>query len=577
MMLATAEVEEIESGTIVDDRYIVRQKIGRGNMATVYLATDELANREVAIKIMSARLVGRPDRVRRFFNEHRFTTIVGRHDNIVFTYGDGRLGGEDGTPYLVMERVIGPSLELMIALDRRLEAPRAARVILGVAKALQVVHAVGIVHRDIKPGNILIAVPETGDGEVPKLADFGLAVHVRDDGNGALRPRMTLHDQLPGSSGYMAPELVDRVQPHASADVFGLGMVLAEALVGRNPYYGIAREDYLAEVTRPDWSLAERVLTQIESEPLRSLVVDCTRRDPRDRPSVADVIARLEPIAASSSVDSMPRLSPDLEVCRTPTVAAMASEVLVATDRPSPGESAPSADGDTTAGRPAARSRSPHRWRWIGAVILLVGIGLALALVTPDAQKHAAPATRVEPSLDQSAAAALAVSTTDDGGSTTGVLETGETDPEGSSTTDEVAVTSDDESGSTGGLASSVPDQHTGGPRKRRRGTGKDDRGGSGDDDVEKSDPPPTRVEPEPVECATVRSSIEQARRDGRWSRLPYNIKAKRACFEATEYRRLLVEALARSGRHAECIEAAGSSSDPKIQPWVEQCKGNQP
>lgn len=151
MMAAVSTSDALGPGTIVDARYRIDQEIGRGNMAVVYLAVDELASREVALKVMSERLVSRADRVQRFFKEHELGAEIGRHENIVATLAHGRLEGDTGTPYLVMERIVGPSLDLMLAMHERLDSRRALGIALGVARGLEAIHGAGVVHRDVKP------------------------------------------------------------------------------------------------------------------------------------------------------------------------------------------------------------------------------------------------------------------------------------------------------------------------------------------------------------------------------------------------------------------------------------------
>jgi len=513
-------------------------------MATVYLATDELTNSEVAVKLMSPRLVGRPEREQRFFNECRFIGRVGRHDNVVVMLGDGRINGKDGAPYLVMERVIGPSLEFLLAIEDRLGSERAARIALGVAKGLQATHAAGVVHRDVKPGNVVVAQPDDdSEVEVAKLLDFGLAAVIPDGTEGA-QSRLTLHGQIPGSAGYMPPESTTCLEPDPSADVFGLGMLLVEILVGKPPYESMSRPEYLAEVTRDGWSLSQSVLDQIESVSLRSLVVACTRSDPRDRPTMAEVILRLEAVVGSAAVLSIsaPRMVPMPEV----------------------GGGAPA--------EAKAGPQSRRAWLWVVIALLLLGGGVVIGVWMHglDGKIHAG---------GRSVPVSLATSTTvyeETAGGETSEGGTSDAKPvssgEGESSTS--GADRDDEQVTTTGDGPRPPrSKH----RRRRRSddTAGDDEGG----DAESGEPETPAPEPDrsSAECDPLRHSVAEMRREGGWSRIPFVLKANRACFGPKEYRRLLVEALARLGLNAECIEAAGTSDDPKIDKWVQQCKGNQP
>src|SRR5690606_14101572 len=250
-----------------------------------------------------------------FLNEYEFSVKVGRHENIVATLAQGRLGGEDGAPYLVMERIVGPSLDLMLAMHGRLDPEQACRIALGIARGVEAMHRAGVVHRDIKPSNVMVAELEDGKGGVAKILDFGLATSAKLAREGDHRPRLTLHEQIPGSSGYMAPEVAERADPHPSVDVFGFGMLLVELLTGRNPYEGMSRDEYLVEVTRKGWALPSAVLDQIDPSVLDSLVVACTQRRPEERPSMTEVVRSLVDVIdpAPTAVDSMAATKPRLD------------------------------------------------------------------------------------------------------------------------------------------------------------------------------------------------------------------------------------------------------------------------
>ena len=203
----------LREGSLLGERYRLERMLATGGMATVWLARDERLRRPVAVKILSDTLVADPAYLRRFRREARLAASLS-HPNLVKVYD---FGGGDDRPYLAMEYVEGQSLADRISAGtaRRLDSSRLARELL---KALDHIHGAGIVHRDVKPGNVLIAP----DGTV-KLTDFGIA-----QPEGATR--LTSTGFVIGTRSYIAPE-VGRGEPAtARSDLYSCGMVLREAI-----------------------------------------------------------------------------------------------------------------------------------------------------------------------------------------------------------------------------------------------------------------------------------------------------------------------------------------------------------
>ncbi|MCX4239631.1 serine/threonine protein kinase [Paraliomyxa miuraensis] len=537
----------LEPGTVVDARYRICQEIGRGNMGTVYRATDELTGREVAIKIMSRRLVHRRDRVQRFLNEYELSVKVGRHENIVATLAQGRLRGEDGAPYLVMERIVGPSLDILLAMHRRLDPQQACSIALGIARGVEAMHRARVVHRDIKPSNVMVSEPDDGSGGVAKILDFGLATVAKLHGESDPRPRLTLHEQIPGSSGYMAPEVANHADPHPSVDVFGFGMLLVELLTGRTPHEGMSRDEYLVEVTREDWALPPAMLDQIESDELKALVVACTQRRPEARPTMTAVVRALV-----ASIDRH----------------ATAMDPMAATN--------PRIDEET---EPTGRALSPApRWRrglngWLVASVVMVVLagGLGGTLLLPSHAGNEAETGEPPPPEPQPWSASPTLSKAGDGEAD------GETATDsGGSTSPDVGTsdTTGEDDSSTG-----ADDPALGQPRPRARQERapvqqKDrQRGKQAGADQDSADDSAGGPASNAAECELLQDSISAMRAEGGWSRILFLIKDQRACFGRAEYRRLRVEALARSGKHDECIKAGADSDDPQVVAWVDKCK----
>ena len=212
----------IGSGSVVGGRYRLGERLGRGGMADVFDGFDERLDRPVAVKVLRPGMATRPDVRRRFEVEARSAAKLS-HPNVVSIYDTG---DDDGFAWIVMERLPGETLADRVSAGPA-EPDWLRRVAGDVLGALGAAHAAGIIHRDIKPGNILIGA----DG-CAKVADFGIAksIEIVDD---------TTHTgQLVGTPAYLAPERIDGEPATPSSDLYSLGVVLYEALAGTKPFSG---------------------------------------------------------------------------------------------------------------------------------------------------------------------------------------------------------------------------------------------------------------------------------------------------------------------------------------------------
>ncbi|HEX2192616.1 MAG TPA: serine/threonine-protein kinase [Acidimicrobiales bacterium] len=239
------------AGEVLAGRYEVGELLGRGGMAEVRAGTDRRLGRPVAIKFLLPEMAARPDIRTRFEAEARAAASLS-HPNAVAVFDTGE---HDGAPYIVMERLPGETLaDRMAARPGPAQDIEAVRTLAAeVLGALGAAHATGLVHRDVKPANILVAA----DGRA-KVADFGIAKSVQDTPTGDL----TVTGQLLGTPAYLAPERLDGAPASPRADIWSLGVVLYELLAGTRPFVaetplGMARAAAAGEHTplgelRPD-------------------------------------------------------------------------------------------------------------------------------------------------------------------------------------------------------------------------------------------------------------------------------------------------------------------------------------
>jgi hypothetical protein len=315
-------------------------------MAEVFVARDERLERDVAVKIFHG--TGAADR-RRFVEEARLLAGLAHH-NLVRVLDAGE---SETTPYIVLEYIDGPSLADVIRRDGALPEARVRSLARDLASALAYVHVNGVVHRDVKPSNVLI----DGNGH-GRLTDFGVARLVD-------QTRVTQTATVIGTAAYMAPEQIEGRDVGPAADVYSLGLVVIEMLTGTRAFPGPAHEAALARLIRDP-----EIPASVDAR-LRSLLSAMTARDPVARPAAADVAVLL----AESGADTSPVAAPATAAVaftrsmpspnarrrpRVPLVAALAGSLAAAgvlayvvTERTGTGGEPP------TASPPVARTAVP--------------------------------------------------------------------------------------------------------------------------------------------------------------------------------------------------------------------------
>jgi eukaryotic-like serine/threonine-protein kinase len=257
------------AGTLLAGRYRLDEPIGVGGFGEVWRATDAVLSRPVAVKLLDPGHARQPEALARFRAEARRAAAVW-HVNIAHIY-DYDEPADGARPYLVMELVDGPCLAGVLA-GGPLDSGRTMDIVAQTAAGLQAAHATGLIHRDIKPGNLLLA----SDGTV-KITDFGISRAI-----GSVS--VTATGVVMGTAGYLAPERIAGAQAAPASDLYALGIVAYECLTGAPPFTGQPLDVACAHRDRPVAPLPASVPANVSA-----LVMQLVAKDPAWRPGSAEV------------------------------------------------------------------------------------------------------------------------------------------------------------------------------------------------------------------------------------------------------------------------------------------------
>jgi hypothetical protein len=385
------------AGLTFGGRYELQSRIAIGGMGEVWQATDLVIGRQVAIKILKDEYLGDPGFLERFRAEARHAALV-NHEGIanVFDYGE-----EEGSAYLVMELVPGEALSTILEREHVLSTDKVLDIVAQTAAALQAAHAAGLVHRDIKPGNLLI----TPDGRV-KITDFGIA-RIAD------QVPLTATGQVMGTVQYLSPEQASGHPASPTTDIYSLGIVAYEALAGRRPFTGESQVAIaMAQIneTPPD-------LPVTVSEPVRNLVYASIAKNPADRPQSAAHLARAATALRRGDVQAAGAAVPAVLGAAGITAATMLMPNQGANGATAATTVLPSAvagggmaggvvDSETVEEEPVGRKRSPWTWPLIVLIailaIVLIGTLIALMMNRDNAGGNTPTATTERPTASAS-------------------------------------------------------------------------------------------------------------------------------------------------------------------------------
>ena len=297
------------TGELIDNRYLLKRQIASGGMATIYAGIDTRLDRPVAVKVMHAHLANDEAFVSRFIKEAKATAALS-HPNIVSIQDQGWNEGGPPAVFLVMELVEGSTLRDFLNENGPLSVEQTIQFITPVLSALAAAHLIGIIHRDVKPENILISK----DGRI-KVADFGLARNM------TMAQTMTAESSVVlGSVSYLSPEQVQRGIADARSDVYAIGIVLFEMLLGKKPYDGETPIQIAYRHVNDRIPNVKEFKSDIP-EMIADLIFQATAPNPDQRPKdaeqllskVRDIQAKLDPKRRQLSLElDLPPLLPKI-------------------------------------------------------------------------------------------------------------------------------------------------------------------------------------------------------------------------------------------------------------------------
>jgi serine/threonine-protein kinase len=380
-------MSELEPGAIVDGRYKVLRRLGAGGMADVFLVEDEQLSRKVALKLLHRRFSADPGFVERFRREAQAAASL-QHPNVVGIYDRGAF---DGTYYIAMEYLPGRSLKQLIRQEAPLDPLRAIDIAVQILKAARFAHRRGVIHRDLKPHNVIV-----DESDQAKVTDFGIARAGASD--------MTETGSIMGTAQYLSPE---QAQGHAvseSSDLYSIGVVMYEMLTGRVPFDGesavtIALK-HVSEAPVPPSKLNPDIPPALEQAVLWAL-----NKNPADRPADADqfitvleqvresivsgspgeITASMAAIGAGAVAGAGPGAGapPTARTAMMPTAAAIG-----AYEAAGPVESERVIEEYDREPPPPPLGEGGGPWPWVIAllILLLIGGGVAAYLLTRPAK-----------------------------------------------------------------------------------------------------------------------------------------------------------------------------------------------
>jgi serine/threonine protein kinase len=372
-------------GRVIKGRYRVMNTVGEGGMGTVYLAEQISIGRKVALKVLHGEYARDNEFVRRFHQEARMAAALNhRHVTTVFDFDQA----DDGSLFIVMEYLEGRSLSEVIRHEGALPVGRALRIGIQIAEGLEAAHRAGVIHRDVKPQNIMVVGP---DREI-KLMDFGIA-RMRDSS----ATHLTRAGMMMGTPEYMAPEQIEGGEVSEKTDIYAFGVVLYEMLTGLTPFHGATPAAVLTKHLREMPDPLRRHRREVPPA-VEQVVMQALEKNPGARPrSMAEIVQALHELEGRSMEPAVPGtvvVAPTVVAPPSPAPASPGVPPLPAPPPPTTMSPRPRASPGTAVSAPTAVSpetmvapgtvvvrRGPGRHGFLGAPRTRIGVAAALLLV----------------------------------------------------------------------------------------------------------------------------------------------------------------------------------------------------
>ncbi|HEY8258936.1 MAG TPA: serine/threonine-protein kinase [Gemmatimonadales bacterium] len=320
---ALRAIEETDGliGTVIGQRYLVTERIGAGGMGEVFKAQDVRLPRVVAVKVMRPHLAGDPDAIARVIREAaNGSQIRNQYVVDISDYGET----DTGRPYLAMEFIPGESLRALMDREGSLEPRRAVALLLQMAAGLDAAHRLGIVHRDMKPDNVIVYTGDDGDERI-KLVDFGISRAVRDESQ-----HLTKTGFITGTCEFMSPEQVAGRSFDHHTDIYSLGLVAFKTLTGSLPFMGDTPElAMLARLHEPPRRLDEMSPAASWSPATQNAIDRALSRDPAQRFDSAGDFARALAASVNEETPATRSVIVRRKVPWKVTAAAAAAALLI--------------------------------------------------------------------------------------------------------------------------------------------------------------------------------------------------------------------------------------------------------
>ena len=380
---ASADTDEgpVSSGGLIAHYQLV-SRLGEGGMGVVYRAMDTKLGREVALKVLHPRVADDADRRRRFVREGRLAAHL-THPCIATVFD---VGEADDRVYIAMELVEGDKLADLVSPERPMHWTDALQIVHEVVRGLHKAHEMGVIHRDLKPDNLIV-----GEEGIVKILDFGVAKRL-ENFDVEFSDIKTQHGSLVGTPAYMSPEQAAGKEVDARSDIFSVGVVMYELVTGKRPFEGETWQEVIIAINRDAVKAASSLVPDMPAE-VDMIISRCLAKGVEDRyPSCKELLDDLSALVVVSATGTIPPGSSMAGILSSASRVSITGDALARQRIPTTTTIAPPTKGRTAA--------------LVGvAALVTIGVGIAVMQLyaKPPAQAVVTPAETAEPTATQTA------------------------------------------------------------------------------------------------------------------------------------------------------------------------------